>query len=87
LVDVFQQIQGNGNTTYTFIATPSQLATGQWELSWQVNREDYADSNAGTLEIKAYFNSVLLYDQIAAASTYELAGSISVNLCTSLECI
>jgi hypothetical protein len=58
-------------------ASPSQIATGTWHAFWDIS----ASGNTGTLQVKAYFNSVLVSDKNASASSFAyLTGDIEVSI-------
>jgi hypothetical protein len=69
-------IQGDGNSSYVFIASPSQIALGSWSIEWNAHLTDHA----GALEVKAYFNGVLVSDKSSTNPVYGISDSISVNV-------
>ncbi|HYC11444.1 MAG TPA: hypothetical protein VEC02_02135 [Nitrososphaerales archaeon] len=69
-------IQGDGTSTYVFMASPSQIASGSWSVEWNV----YMTGNTGALEVKAYFNGLLVSDKTSPSSAYRISDSISINV-------
>ena len=69
-------IQGDSNSTYVFVASPSQVALGSWSIEWNA----HLTGSAGALEVKAYFNGVLVSDKSSTNPVYGISDSISVNV-------
>ena len=68
-------VQGTGNITYSFNATPTQINSGGWSVSWSI----YAPGGTGTLEVRAYFNSALVSDKTSVGGAGGLFGEIDVS--------
>jgi hypothetical protein len=69
-------IQGDGTSTYVFTASPSQIASGSWSVEWNVDM----NGSTGALEVKAYFNGMLVSDKTSPSSAYRISDSISINV-------
>jgi hypothetical protein len=68
-------IQGDGNSTYLFTASPSQIKSG-WSVEWNVQ----STGNKGALEVKAFFNGDLASDKSSSAPPYAISGSVAINV-------
>jgi hypothetical protein len=69
-------IQGDGSSSYFLTASPSQIALGSWSAEWSV----YMTGHTGALEVKAYFNGLLVSDKTTADPAYGISDSISINV-------
>jgi len=69
-------IQGDGTSTYIFTASPAQIASGSWSMEWNL----YMTGSQGTLEVKAYFNGLLVSDKTSGSSENGISDSISINV-------
>jgi hypothetical protein len=69
-------IQGDGSSTYFFTASPTQIASGSWSVEWNVSMT----GNTGALEVKAYFNGLLVSDKSTTRSVYGISDSITFNV-------